>query len=327
MSLAPKTAQLGDVGYDLDGEDVFVHQKSPLEEDQNELRMLPNNSSIMELLGPPDHDDRDDYDGHDSEIELEEEATLTLTDTDGDGDKELVLTLPHVPGGLDQEEIEEAELEVEEPKDIEISDDPWGWSVKAFLPWLSKKMQGIPSHSGRDTAGLERAIAYLERLDREISKAVRLDLDNEIAIDALEKARDEIQRGIERLEDRLEKVKSSKYPGKKKKLKKAAEANEEGLVKEGKATHVGGIVVSVPLFISYLARVLINGTVSAGHDIEDMFKKLDKKFKLTDREKAELMQLLSDMNYPVRRDRGFLVDEEIDTTSSDNFDWAANYPA
>ena len=39
------------------------------------------------------------------------------------------------------------------------------------------------------------------------------------------------------------------------------------------------------------------------------------------------MQLLEDMNYTVRRDRGFLRDEEIDTTKSDNMDWAANYPA
>ena len=136
---------------------------------------------------------------------------------------DLVLTLDNVPGGLDQEEIveEPGSIEVEEPEEVEVSNDPWDWGGVAskFLPWLSKMMQGVPVHSGRDTAGLERAIAYLEALDREISRAVRTDLNNEIAIDAVEKARDEIQRGLERLEDRLEKVKESKYPKAKKKKK------------------------------------------------------------------------------------------------------------
>lgn len=245
---------------------------------------------------------------------------------------ELVLTLDKIPGGLDQEEIvEEAELEVEEPEDVTVSDDPWDWgsSAKNFLPWLSRMMQGVPTHSGRDTAGLERAIAYLEALDREISKAVRTDLNNDIAIEAVEQARDEIQQGLERLEERLEKVKSSKYPKKNKgKKNKKAEEEQSGLVKEAqKAPHVGGIVVTVPLFTSHLARVCINGMVSAGHDIEDMFDKLATRYKLTDREKAELVQLLSDMNYPLRRDRGIPLDEEIDTSSSDNFDWAQNFSA
>ena len=67
--------------------------------------------------------------------------------------------------------------------------------------------------------------------------------------------------------------------------------------------------------------------VSAGHDIEDMFTKLTERYKFTDREKLELMQLLSDMGYHVRRDFGAPIDEEIDTTSSDNFNWASNRPA
>lgn len=251
-------------------------------------------------------------------------------DDDLDGN-DVSLTLDSIPGAADQtdwvEEPDDNQLAVTEEEEVVVDDDPWKWkSLKEFIPWLDKMMKGVPTHSGRDSAGLERAIAYLEALDKEISRAVRTDLNNEIAIDAVEKARDEIQRGLERLYDRLDKVKSSKYP-KKKKTKKSEE-EQEGLVKEAqKATNIGGIVITVPLLISGLARVCINGMVSAGHDIEDMFKKLSKKYELTNREKFELIQLLQDMNYPVRRDRGFLLDEEIDTSSSDNFDWAANYHA
>lgn len=308
----------------FEGTDVLLKPEPmpALEVDKNELRM-PEGHTQVTLLPTEDLMVGED------EPEEEEEAALEV----GSEPVELVLTLDKIPGGLSQEDIvEEPEaIEVEEPEEVTVSDDPWDWggSPKNFLPWLSKMMQGVPVHSGKDTAGLERAIAYLEAIDREISKAVRIDLNNDIAIDAVEQARDEIQRGLERLEERLEKVKSSKYPKKNKgKKTKKAEEEQAGLVKEAqKATHVGGIMITVPLFTSYLARVCINGMVSAGHDIEDMFTKLAKKYKLSDREKAELVQLLSDMNYPLRRDRGFTLDEEIDTSSSDNFDWVANYRA
>ncbi len=303
----------------FEGIDIPLRQpiSSPVV-DNNELRMPENHLhfpiELMEELEVEEPEEEDD-------ISLEV----------GEPETELILTLDKIPGGLDQNEIvEEPELEVEEPEEVKVSDDPWDWggSAKNFLPWLSKMMQGIPVHSGRDTAGLERAIAYLEAVDREISKAVRTDLNNEIAIDSVEKARDEIQRGLERLEERLDKVKSSKYPKKGKRGKKKSDIEQEGLIKEAqKATHVGGIVITVPLFTSYLARVCINGMVSAGHDIEDMFAKLAKRYKLSEREQAELVQLLSDMNYPLRRDRGIPLDEEIDTSSSDNFDWAQNFSA
>jgi hypothetical protein len=65
--------------------------------------------------------------------------------------------------------------------------------------------------------------------------------------------------------------------------------------------------------------------VSAGHDIEDLYARQVKKFNLNEREQAQVMWLLADMGYPLRRDRGFMPDEEVDTTSSDNMDWAANY--
>lgn len=295
----------------LEGTDVAVSPMMPFAPDYNDLR-------------GPTHPSLEDIFVGDEEVEAEPHHLHV------EPEQELVLTLDKIPGALDQEDLPEPEeIEVDEPEEVTVNDDPWDWGKTSnFLPWLSKKMQDLPQHSGRDTAGLERMIAYFETLDRLISKAVRTDINNEIAIDAVEKARDEIQRGLERLEERLEQVKASKYPKNKKKKNKKADEDQDGLVKEAqKATHVGGIVVSVPLLISGLARVCINGMVSAGHDIEDMFKKLSKKFNLTTREQFELIQLLQDMNYPVRRDRGFLLDEEIDTTSSDGFDWNANYPA
>lgn len=267
---------------------------------------------------------------HDEDIVLldESESPISVSDI---APKELIFVLDKVPGASDQEEIEieePQEIEVKEPEEVEVEEkNPWDWNSlghSKFLEWLMSMVSNVPRHSGRDTTGLEKAIAYFEAVDREITKAMRTDYKNEIDSAKAEEARAEIESGLERLIDRLEKVRSTKYKRHSKKLKKADA--EYGLVKEAqKATHVGGIVVTVPLFISRLARVCINGLVSAGHDIETTFDRLNKKYKLTNREQAELMQLIEDMGYQVRRDRGFELNEEIDTASSDNYDWAANF--
>lgn len=295
MSLA-KEAQL-----DLDGFGLPMSEPQPPSADDNALMVTepmmvvqPQNqpSSPSELL-----------------VEVDEEPGFDFA-------------LPMIPGGSDQSELE---VEEGESEDVMVEDDPWGWTVSDFLPWLQKMMNNIPGHSGKESAGLERAISYLEALDKEISKAVRMDLKNEIAIDAVEQARDEINKGLERLYDRLEKILKSKYPKKKKNKKKSSEGHD--MVKEAKSTHVNGIQVTVPLFISTIVRTCINSMVSAGKDIEDCFHQLVDKYNLSEREVFEAIQLFQDMGYHVRRPRGYDLDEEIDYTSTDNLDWVANYPA
>jgi len=253
---------------------------------------------------------------------------LVLIQVDEDDAHDYDFTLPTVPGGDDQNDLfaEPVAIEVEEPNEIEVENDPWKWQVAGFLDWLQKMLQGVPRHSGKDTAGCERAIAYLEALDKEISKAVRSDLNNEIAIDAVEKARDEIHNGLERLYDRLDKIRDSKYPKRKSKKKKADGESDELTKEASKATRINGMTITVPLFISGIVRTCLNSMVSAGKDLEDCFEKLSKKYNLTEREVFEAVQLFSDMGYAIRRPRGYDLDEEIDYTSTDNLDWNANYP-
>lgn len=216
----------------------------------------------------------------------------------------------------DNDDENKEEIEIEEPK----KSDKWNWTNhgEGFVSWIKERFNAIPRHSGKDTAGLERALSYLDKLDSEISKAMRLDLDGELDADAVEQVRVNIHDGMERIKNRLSKYKSSKK-------KKKANVDFEIVKEAQKITGVKGVYVTVPLLISRIARICINSMVSAGHDIEDVFKQQAKKYKLTDREKAEVIQLLEDMGYATRSDRGFLSDEEIDASSSDNFDWSANY--
>jgi len=240
-----------------------------------------------------------------------------MVDEDGDGEfdykKFFNFELPKIPGA----DVDPAEIVVDEPQDEVIEPeqrDPWDWgTVDQFPQWLSSMLQGIPKHRGELTGSL-RAMAYLQTLKKSILRAVQSDLKGILPIKELDQALNKIEDGIKRLEEHTEKMQPRR--------KKAS------LVKNAqKIAGVHGIVVTVPLLISSIARVCINGTVSAGHDMEWIFDKQVEKFKLTDREQQELTQLLDDMGYPIRRDRGLKRDEVLDPRSSDNFDFAANYHA
>jgi hypothetical protein len=246
---------------------------------------------------------------------------------------EIIMELPGAPPGTKDPEpvIEVSEHEDKKDDDSDENDaklkknEKWDWSKRGptgFIAWVKERCDDVPKHSGYDTAGLERAVAYLERLDNEVSRAMRMDLDGDLDADQIEKVRAVIDNGVERLNDRLDKIKSSKKKSKKKK----ADFESDDLIKEAqKITGVQGIFVTVPLLISRIARVCINGMVSAGHDIEDLFDRQVKFYKLNDREQAEVLQLLSDMGYNVRQDRGFMPNEQLEVDDVNGMDFAANY--
>lgn len=245
---------------------------------------------------------------------------------------EPAFSLPKYPGAPPEAQeglqVMDAEVEVEEsdekPKSI------WDWAKHPSLEaWVEERCSNgqLPKHrAGLDPDDLfkvRRTKSYLNKVLNTASGAVESDVDGAVNVDVVCPMLTKIEEAIDRLAD-LE----SDLDGKKKSKRKKKATLDSDLVKEGqKATHVGGIIVTVPLLISRVARVCINGVVSAGHDIEDLFEKQAKMYDLSEREKAEAMQLLSDMGYPLRRDRGYLIDDKVDSTSSNNLDWAANYKA
>lgn len=226
----------------------------------------------------------------------------------------------------DEEPEEEVKLDENEAKKA-ANNEKWNWSSKGadgFIPWVKDRLDSIPKHSGMDTAGIERAISYMDRLDGEISKAMRLDIDGDLDANKIEDVRSKIDDGLDRLHDRLDKIKKSK---KIKRKKTATDETGERLIKEAqKITGVQGTFVTVPLAVSAIARICVNGVVSAGKNLDDLFFKLAAKYDLTQREQSEVAWLLQDMGFPLRGDRGFFPDEEVDVESSDNYEWIANYP-
>ena len=265
-------------------------------------------------------------------LEMPEEGQHTL-ELQEPVDVEIVVEeIPGAPGSPDPEPIEIEEEPVHVKEEEEDKNDAkkakkgkWDWESKGphgFVLWVKEMLEGVPKHSGQEESGLERAVSYLEKLDNEVSKAMRLDLDGELDADKVEEIRSKIDDGLERLHVRLDKVKKTRKSHRKKKSD-----TEYEIVKEAqKAAGVHGIVVTVPLLISRIARVCINGTVSGGHDTRDLFHRQVKQYKLNEREQAEVLQLLEDMNFPIRNDRGYLPDESLEVTDSNNYDFPANYP-
>jgi hypothetical protein len=293
----------------LDGVDVFP-------ENLKELQNHHEKKDVLHLLAPKDDniimtDDLKDEGGV-IEIDLDDERPT------------FSYKLERMPGSKESDDFDIAEeIEVEEPEEVEVNQDPWSWKMEEFHEWLNKMLHSFPPHDGKGLAGVLRALSHGDRLIKEILSASKSDFHNQLDMPSLEEALDELHKGQQRLTDRKEKLERVKYNSKK---KKKADAEDEGLVKQAKIAGIKGIVVSVPLLISSLARSCINSMVSGGKDIERTYETLHKEYSLSKRERLELLQCLADMGYGVRRDLGAPLDDEIDTRSEDNINWTPNYP-
>lgn len=252
--------------------------------------------------------------------------------------------IPGVPEEYVKEIQMEPELVVEDDEEEKKDDEndasmkkkkneKWDWESKGasgFLSWVTERFKKVPSHTGKDTAGLERAIAYLNKLDSEISKAMRNDVDEELDSLRIEDIRNKIEDGVDALEKRLsqiKKTKKKKASGEDDLLVKEGEEESEEIVKTARPVPLYGNYVNVPFLVASLARLCVNSTISAGHSLEDTFEKVCKKYKLDDREKYQLINLIQDMGFPLNADRFYLLDEKIDPTESEGVDYATNYPA
>jgi len=305
MALA-KTAQTSNLdGFRISQEELkdLLHADDEIMEDSNDL--------AVEMEVTPDDDQEEEVLQDGAEISGE----IEIVSPDGEvlEEKEFDFKLDAVPGAEDQSDIPEPEVEEEES-------DPWKCTPENFFESMEKIWNNVPKHNGKEISGLVRAKSYLEDIVPVINSVLRNDKNGVLDVSKVEEIRDEVLKGIERIGDRIQKIESHKRPPKK---KKRADL-EYGIVKEAQKS--APFTVVVPLLHSYIARTCINSHVSAGHNIEDSFKKLAKFYDLDKREVAEVTQLILDMGFPLQLDRG-RIGQDVDRSSSDNFDWAANYLA
>lgn len=155
-------------------------------------------------------------------------------------------------------------------------------SAQDFENYIVASARNLPPLHGESRNSLRRTFAYLEKLSEELIDGVEKDAPYSELQEAQLNTLDIIESGIENSLKELA----------------AAISGNRGLKKI--ATKSSNFVYYVNPFIFGLARVLINGKVSQGKNIETLYATLDGKYKLDDREKLELHFILNDMGYPVR---------------------------
>lgn len=273
-----------------------------------------SDEDVEEVLESDDENADEDFDIDDGVLSVSLPDDVKIEEIDEqpvkNNEREYIFKLAPVPGADDDSDIEEEIVEEIDEK-TNTPKDEWDWEANGlenFLGWVDKMFKNIPKHSGKDTTGVERTIAFFKKLNSELTRAMIKDYKGLIDAQKLEQARDEIHDAIKRLDERLEKLNKRKYN------KKKAENNQE-LVKNAETSNIGRQQISVPYLVSVVARACIEATVQGGKDIEDVYAKLVKDFELDKRERYQVVSLLKDFGYPFLFDR---VNFESDIESSDS---------
>jgi hypothetical protein len=215
--------------------------------------------------------------------------------------------------------------------------------VAKFMEFLMSAYPGnIPRHDGTSIVGCERAINYINDLNKQISTAVRMDKQNILDPVALENVRVNMIKDTMTLKEHANKLK--------RKLKnqhgKSAEDASEETIKVGadlpgaedlgskpasfkKEATTPRIQLVMTPFERAITGMLINGVVSAGHPFEDVFAHLKRKYSLEPREELSIIQLASDMGYPIFKDRGTISavfgDGDSEGKNGHGIDFMRNY--
>lgn len=247
------------------------------------------------------------------------------------------------------------------PEDVErgartenASDGPKSWidsqDAKDFEPFLIGEMKRIKPPSaciGRRNEA-ERALGQNKKLDSYISRALQSDWDGKIPIDSIDRMRHQLEQNIEALSRMLDAHKEMKKQ-RRQVRRRASDGStchacsaplwedgtdkvclacgQDGLKKEAGTPHFEGLQYQISAFERALTGTLINSVVAGGRDIEEMFDKLKKKYKLTPREELAIQQVMADMGYPVFKDRARIGEDQDPTDPDEPREWQTQYHA
>lgn len=223
------------------------------------------------------------------------------------------------------------DLEVDPKSELENAVVETNWADNrdsgGFMEYLDSSYPGgIPQHDGNSMVGCERAIVYLNSLNKEISEALRNDKGGALDPMALEDYRIQLLRDMVLLKERMSHLKRDLSESTRD-MSRASYKSD--LQKEG-ATPIVQLVATP--FERAVAGILINSVVSAGHPFEDVYDYLKDKYALDGRDELSIMQLVMDSGFHIFKDRGTIgVDcNDADTDPGGNIashgiDFIKNY--
>ena len=181
-------------------------------------------------------------------------------------------------------------------------------------------------------------MSFLDRLNSDISRAIRDDHESLLDIGALEGVRVNIMRDVLVLKEHLNKLKKQIKDGHGKeasldsngipKWKTSSGKNVEykDLTKE--AGTPNNMVIAVSPFERAISGIMINAHISSGHPMEDVYGFLAKKYSIDDREELAIMQLCMDSGFHIFKDRGTYSPYDADDKKQEGksgVDFVRNY--
>lgn len=228
------------------------------------------------------------------------------------------LVIEKIPGSdadINMLKESEPEPEPEEEKTWEKDRD-----VSKFMAFISSAYPGgIPRHDGTSIIGAERAMNYLNNLNKQISEALKMDRDNELDAMALDKIRVNMMNNMMTLKNHIKDLQKRVRED----HKKRSSIENKDMVKEG-SIPIPTLVMTP--FERAVAGIIINSVISAGHPFEDVYEHLKDKYALTDKEELAIMQLVMDMGYPIFKDRGtYSSDKDGYDGPEQGLDFIKNY--
>lgn len=283
---------------------------------------------------------------------MSEETIITVSDTHTtvvDGDTVVVKEAFGQENTVQEPQAPTVEL----PEETETqSRKSWldSQDAKDFEPFLIGEMGRIKTPSacvGRRNEA-ERALGQNKKLNSYISRALQSDWDGHIPIGSIDKLRHQLEQNIEALTRMLDAHRDMKRQRKQVRRhasdgsacpscsaplwedengKVCLACDNMGLKKEAGTPHFEGMQYQISAFERAFVGTLINSVVSGGRDIEEMFKKLEKKYKIDDRERLAIQQILVDMGYPVFKDRANIGEDEDPRDPDKPREWQSQYYA
>lgn len=261
------------------------------------------------------------------------EEGIFIVAEDEMANEEVAFSIDEEQLAFDKPEIEflfntnlpEGESGDKKKEEIEEKNKSWleDHDVKKFHDFLQQEMSRIksPMAARSSLSEMERAYSQWKGLDGHISKALRDDYSNTLDVPAIDKQRSLVQHNIDQLESLLNSVKNVR-----KNKGRRAEVEQDGIVKEAGTPMYLGIQTNMTLFETAIVRTLINGVVSGGANMEELYEILKEKYDFSEREELALFQALSDMGYPTFKDRAKIGDKDQDVSDSKNIgEWQRQY--
>lgn len=233
-------------------------------------------------------------------------------------------------------EIGNNEQPEQQAQEQQVQEEPKSWlqskKVEQFVQFLDEQIAKIPTvqHAQGNLSKMENAAARWKKLNNYCSEAMRSDFDGVLDVDDIDKKRQQIEFNMDALQDAIDSLhamKQTRRQQRRQHRRRADEDFDDTMTKEATAPHFTGFQMVVTPFQRAIVGALINGKVSGGRNIEELWSEAKEKYKMDAREELEVLQLLADMGYPEFKDRLRLGDDENPSRKDGFGEWASNYYA